>query len=214
MRPFAIVEPTTLASFYEISRLPGVLKAEPVRGVPVRLRSGNHMRRVGIMGLPSNAELMRVIDEQMFQVELPPEGLLLTDKLAEVLEVKPGDRLLVDPPGDFLVSRLFDHRGKPGLELLQSPADGVFYAFVHLVSRAFAAGGADMIMRVFVEAIEAQNSFSLLWASCCDIESQPFIAAAEALSVSDGHAHSRLLDNNRIALRRRCCLVFHRSTLL
>jgi hypothetical protein len=30
----------------------------------------------------------------------------------------------------------------------------------------------------------------------------------------DGHAHSRLLDNNRIALRRRRCLVFHHSTLL
>ena len=73
------------------------------------------------------------------------------------------DRLLVDPLGDFLVSGLFDHRGKPRPELLQSPADGVFYAFVlHLVSRAFAAGGADMIMRVFVKAIEAQNSFSLV----------------------------------------------------
>ena len=67
-----------------------------------------------------------------------------------------GDRLLVDPLGDFLVSGLFDHHRKPRLELLQSPADGVFYAFVfHLVSRAFAAGGADVIMRVFVEAIEA-----------------------------------------------------------
>src|SRR6266481_2813583 len=114
------------------------------------------------------------------------------------------DFLLVDFLGDFLVSGLFDHRGKPRLELLQSPADGVFYAFVpHLVSRAFAAGGANVIMRVFVEAIEAQNSFSLLWASRCNIESQPFIAAAEALPVSDGHAHSRLLDNNRIALCRR-----------
>src|SRR4029450_3747411 len=109
------------------------------------------------------------------------------------------------------VSGLFDHRGKPRLELLQSPADGVFYAFVlHLVSRAFAAGGANVIMRVFVEAIEAQNSFSLvLRAGGRDIESQPFIAPTEALSVSDGHTHSCLFNNNRIALRRRRCLVFH-----
>jgi hypothetical protein len=70
-------------------------------------------------------------------------------------------------------------------------------------------------MRVFVKAIEAQNSFSLvLWAGGRDVESQPFIAAAEALSVRDGHAHSRLLDNNRIALRRRRRLLFHQSALL
>jgi hypothetical protein len=25
---------------------------------------------------------------------------------------------------------LFDHRGKPGFELLESPADGIFHAFV------------------------------------------------------------------------------------
>jgi len=43
---------------------------------------------------------------------------------------------------------------------------------------------------------------------------QSFIGAAEALPVRDGHAHSRLLDNNRIALRRRRCFVFHQSALL
>jgi hypothetical protein len=64
------------------------------------------------------------------------------------------------------------------------------------------SGGADVIMRVFVEAVEAQNSLSfVLWAGGGDVEGQPFIAAAHALSVSDGHAHSGLLDNNRIALR-------------
>jgi hypothetical protein len=30
-----------------------------------------------------------------------------------------------------------------------------------------------------------------------DVESQTFIAAAEPLPVSDGHAHPRLLDNPR-----------------
>src|SRR5436853_7873060 len=89
-----------------------------------------------------------------------------------------GDRWLFDTTGDFLVSGLFDHRGKPRLELLQSPAHGVFHAFVfHVVNRTL-AGGTDVIMRVFVKTIEAQNSFSLvLWAGGRDVESQPFIAA-------------------------------------
>ena len=64
------------------------------------------------------------------------------------------------------------------------------------------AGGTDVIMRVFVKAIEAQNSFSVvLCAGAGDVERQPFIAAAYALPVRDGHAHSGLFDNNRIALR-------------
>ena len=41
------------------------------------------------------------------------------------------------------------------------------------------AGGTDVIMRFFVEAIEAQNSLSFfLWAGGGDVEGKPFIAAA------------------------------------
>jgi hypothetical protein len=64
------------------------------------------------------------------------------------------------------------------------------------------SGGADVIVRVFIKTIEAQNSLSFfLWAGGSDGEGQPFIAAAYALPVRDGHAHSGLFDNNRIALR-------------
>src|SRR5438132_12692501 len=127
-----------------------------------------------------------------------------------------GNRLLVDPLGDFLVSGLFDHRGEPSLKLRQSPADGVFHAFLfHFMSRIQAAGRADVIMRVLVKAIKAENSLPrVLGTGRRDVESQSFIGAADALSVSDGHAHSGLLDNNRIALRRRRCLLFHQSALL
>jgi hypothetical protein len=53
------------------------------------------------------------------------------------------------------------------------------------VSCLLAAGSADVIVGVFVEAIEAQNSFSLvLGAGGRNVERQPFIAAAEALPVA------------------------------
>lgn len=90
------VEPTTLGAFYELTRLPGVLKAEPMRGVAVRLRSGHHVRRVGITGIQNHAELFRAIDDDRNQIEPPPDGLLLTDKLAEVLEVVPGESVWVE----------------------------------------------------------------------------------------------------------------------
>jgi hypothetical protein len=63
------------------------------------------------------------------------------------------DCLLVDPLGDFLVSGLFDHRRKPRLELLQSPADRVFHALIfHVVNRMFTEG-VDMIISTLAKLI-------------------------------------------------------------
>ena len=81
---------------YELTRLPGVLHAEPLRSVPVEFRGANHIRRGGIMGLPANGELYRAIDTKLRGFPLPPDGLVLTEKLAEVLGVKPGDSVWVN----------------------------------------------------------------------------------------------------------------------
>jgi putative ABC transport system permease protein len=92
----SFVEPASLDAFYELTRLPGVLKAEPMRGVAVRLRNGNIVRRVGISGLKPDAQLMRVINEDRNVAQLPRDGLVLTDKLAEVMNVRPGEKLWVE----------------------------------------------------------------------------------------------------------------------
>ena len=72
---------------YELAHLPGVLRAEPFRAVPVRLRFEHRSRRVGLAGLDAGSELHRLIDEQLRPVAVPPDGVLLTSKLAEVLGV-------------------------------------------------------------------------------------------------------------------------------
>jgi putative ABC transport system permease protein len=48
------------------------------------------------MGLPRDAQLNRLLDEHAHVVELPPDGLLLSAKLAEVLGAKPGDTLQLE----------------------------------------------------------------------------------------------------------------------
>jgi len=72
-----------------------VILAEPVRGAAVELRAGNRFRRIGITGLPAEAELFRVIDGSGRRVVLPPTGLVVSAKLAEVLGVKPGEAVTV-----------------------------------------------------------------------------------------------------------------------
>jgi putative ABC transport system permease protein len=89
-------EPKSAEVRHELARLPGVLRSEPFRAVPARLRLEHRSRRVELTGLIPDSELRRLIDADLRRVELPPEGLVLTAKLAEVLGAAPGDRVTVE----------------------------------------------------------------------------------------------------------------------
>lgn len=84
------------AAVNALRRLPGVLDVEPMRIVPVALRHGAVERRTAIFALPAAGDLRRVVDEDVRTHRLPPAGLLLTTKLADVLGVRPGDSLTVE----------------------------------------------------------------------------------------------------------------------
>jgi putative ABC transport system permease protein len=81
---------------HEIARLPGVLLSESFRTIPARLRFEHRHRRVGVFGLPEGTELRGLIDEDLKRVKVPGEGVVLTERLAEILGVTPGDRLTVE----------------------------------------------------------------------------------------------------------------------
>ena len=89
-------EPVTGRAKYEIAHLPGVLFTESARSVPVRLRAGHLSYRTAISGLPETAELRRVLDTHQQPVLLPMEGVLLTDRLATKLNVKPGENIQLE----------------------------------------------------------------------------------------------------------------------
>lgn len=77
----------------EVERLPGVLRAEPYRSVPVRLRHGHLHRKIAVSGRPVGTDLSRVLDLDLDPVELPGAGLVLSEYLADELNVRPGERL-------------------------------------------------------------------------------------------------------------------------
>jgi putative ABC transport system permease protein len=81
---------------HEVAHLPGVIDSEPFRSAACRLRYGHHERRVGIMGLEPGGQLFRLFDRQEREVPLPVEGLMLSEKLAELLEVSLGDVVIVE----------------------------------------------------------------------------------------------------------------------
>jgi putative ABC transport system permease protein len=90
------VEPRSARARYELERLPGVLRVEPFRALPVRLRHDNHSRHATVLGLPARSALSRVVDRRRGPVELPPAGMVLSAALGELLHVSPGDTLTVE----------------------------------------------------------------------------------------------------------------------
>jgi putative ABC transport system permease protein len=82
-------------SIGEIAHLPGVVAVEGYRSVPVLLRSGQDSYRTVITGFPVDATLRRLVGPDLRKIPIPPEGLLLSQRLAERLHVGPGDTIAV-----------------------------------------------------------------------------------------------------------------------
>jgi putative ABC transport system permease protein len=91
-----LVEPGTASAFSDMRHLPGVIASEAFRSVPARIRFGHRSRRLAVTGVPRETALNRLLDEKSNPVPLPPDGLLISAKLAEILGAKPGDRLILE----------------------------------------------------------------------------------------------------------------------
>ena len=92
----AFTEPASGGALHELAGLPGVQRAEPFRSVAIRLRHGHRQRRVSILGLRPEGELLRLLNIDASPVPLPPEGLVISEKLAQLLDARVGDRLAVE----------------------------------------------------------------------------------------------------------------------
>lgn len=89
-------EPVSRRAIYEVSSMPGVIYAEPTRSVATRMRAGPHHRRVGILGISSDSQLYGLVNVDGQQISLPPDGLLISRKLGDILGVRVGDTVRVE----------------------------------------------------------------------------------------------------------------------
>jgi putative ABC transport system permease protein len=89
-------EPRAGAVAREMARLGGVITTEPMRVVPAKLRLGPREQRESLQGLPSHQELHHVYDAAGRALALPPEGLVISTMLAEMLDARVGDVLTVE----------------------------------------------------------------------------------------------------------------------
>ena len=80
----------------EVAHLPQVSAVEGARTIGVKLVNANHSWRGNLQGKPAQPELHRIVGLEYQVFDAPREGLLLTDRLAERLQVKPGELLQLE----------------------------------------------------------------------------------------------------------------------
>ncbi|MBI5322248.1 MAG: FtsX-like permease family protein [Bradyrhizobium sp.] len=88
--------PLDRAVIGDLAREPGVLVAEGLRIVPVRLRAGHRSYLTSVIGLPSGGSLRRPHDVALHPIDVPPDGITLTRRLAERIGVVPGGIVTVE----------------------------------------------------------------------------------------------------------------------
>ena len=89
-------EPTSTRSLYSLLNVKGVEHVEGFRDVPARLRFQHRSYRTAVQGIQSDGKLMRLLNADLQEIKLPPEGVVMTDYLAEILHIKPGDLLTIE----------------------------------------------------------------------------------------------------------------------
>lgn len=81
---------------FEIAHLPGIRSAEPVLEIPARLSRGHLTQRLGISGLRQGSHFRVFYDTAGRSFTIPDRGIVLSNKLADLLDARTGDAIDVD----------------------------------------------------------------------------------------------------------------------
>lgn len=88
-------EPRNENVLFALSQIPGVLRVEPTRAVPVKISYGNRIERTVIESARADSQLSMRIDREGAAIAIPVSGLMLSRQLADKLAVHPGDRVFI-----------------------------------------------------------------------------------------------------------------------
>ena len=91
-----LVEPSSARIAHELAQLPGVTSLEPSRSAAVRIHFRGRSRQIGLRSLLPGGQHSRAVDHAGHEIAPPPDGVILSGKLADVLGAKPGDLVVLE----------------------------------------------------------------------------------------------------------------------
>lgn len=83
-------------SLRELQAVEGIKRIEPMLEVPVTLRFKHYKKDISALGISGDSELYNILDKKGNRVEVPKEGILLSEQVAKKIKARVGDRLQVD----------------------------------------------------------------------------------------------------------------------
>jgi putative ABC transport system permease protein len=89
-------DPSSQRSLYSLRSLHGAEQVEGFRTVPAKLQFRHRSYRTAVNGIEPDGHLMRLLDTELQPIHVPGEGVVLTDYLAEILQIQPGDLLTIE----------------------------------------------------------------------------------------------------------------------
>lgn len=152
--------------------LPGVLRAEPFRSVPVILRKAHREERLAISGVPEGSDLVQVLDEQLRPVGLPPAGLLISERVARLLHLRVGDMAEVE-----LLERDSRVESAPVTAIVQSFVGLAVFMRLEALDRLVGDGPRVGSVRLKVDAARLGDFYAA-------VKRTPAVASVALLGVS------------------------------
>ena len=76
---------------YSVEHLPGVVAVEVFRAAPVRLHAGHREDEVSVTAMDHDTHLRRLVNDKGNSIPMPASGIVLSERLAERLQVANGD---------------------------------------------------------------------------------------------------------------------------
>jgi putative ABC transport system permease protein len=153
----SFAQPQDSAVEGNLARLPGVITTEALRSVPTKMRFGPREERQALLGVPARQELLRVHDAQTGALALPPDGMVLSTQLAEMLQAHVGDVITVEvlegrrPTLRLPVAALFE-------TYIGSPA----YMEIGALNRALGEGNALNSVHLRVDPLDKPALYTAL----------------------------------------------------
>lgn len=90
-------DPTSYRALYSLGALEGVNHIEGFRSVSARLVHGHRSYRFKVDGIEPGGELQRILNPSLEAIDIPEEGIILSDYLAtEILQIAPGQLLTIE----------------------------------------------------------------------------------------------------------------------
>ncbi len=93
----SFTQPGAESTLHGFSTVPGVRDVQWQSMLQVRVRSGHVERIVPLVGHPERHDMRPILDDVGNEIAMPRGAVMMTETLASILDIRPGDRFVVQP---------------------------------------------------------------------------------------------------------------------